>query len=148
LQIGNIFGAIIQWLIIAKNSEAALSPSKGSKMTFPEWMKPGIYGAIIGAIVVSILGFSWGGWTTIGAATKMADNHASEKVTQAMVPVCMEMFKADPQGMVKMEVVRDTTKYKRDKAFMATGWATLPGTEDPSRDLASACIDAIELDAS
>ena len=47
-------------------------------MTFPEWTKPGIYGALVGAVAVSILGFSWGGWTTAGGAKEMADDFADE----------------------------------------------------------------------
>ena len=31
---------------------------------------------------------------------------------------------------------------------METGWATLPGTDAPSRDLADACLAELELDGS
>lgn len=31
-------------------------------MTFPEWTKPGAYGAVGGATIVSVLGFTGGGW--------------------------------------------------------------------------------------
>ena len=48
-------------------------------MTFPEWTKPGVYGALVGAVAVSILGFTWGGWTTAGSADEMARNFAAEK---------------------------------------------------------------------
>lgn len=36
--------------------------------TNPEWLKPGIYGALIGTAALGILGFSWGGWVTDGSA--------------------------------------------------------------------------------
>ena len=41
-------------------------------MTNPEWLKPGIYGALIGAVFVGVVGFSWGGWMT-GAAKREQD---------------------------------------------------------------------------
>jgi hypothetical protein len=28
-------------------------------MTAPEWLKPGVYGAAIGAVLVGITGFTW-----------------------------------------------------------------------------------------
>jgi len=32
--------------------------------------------------------------------------------------------------------------------MMETGWATMPGTDTPSRDLASACLAVLDLDGS
>ena len=33
-------------------------------MQTPEWLKPGLYGAVCGAVAVAIAGFTWGGWVT------------------------------------------------------------------------------------
>jgi len=131
-----------------KNSEAALSPPEDKKMTFPEWTKPGVYGAIVGAVAATILGFAWGGWTTGGNAEKMAKSFASDEVTRAMVPVCLDMSAADPERVAKLATIQDATGFNRRRAVMDTGWATLPGTEAPNRDLAVACIEGLELDAS
>ena len=117
-------------------------------MTFPEWTKPGLYGALIGAAAISFFGFTWGGWTTGGNAEKMAKSFASEEVTQAMVPVCLEMSAVDPERLSKLMLIRDASGFNRRKAIMDTGWATLPGADAPDRDLAEACIDGLELDAS
>ena len=32
------------------------------------WLKPGIWGAVVGSILTMIVGFSWGGWTTSSTA--------------------------------------------------------------------------------
>ena len=117
-------------------------------MTFPEWTKPGVYGALVGAIAVSILGFTWGGWTTSGGAQEMADRFASEKVTLAMVPVCLGLSEADAERAEKLAALRDVSSFQRRNAMMETGWATLPGTDAPSRDLADACLAGLELDGS
>ena len=117
-------------------------------MTFPEWTKPGIYGAVSGAIAISILGFAWGGWTTSGNAQEMAETFAAEEVTMAMVPVCLNMSAADPERIAKLATIRDASGFSRSKAMQDTGWATLPGTDKPSRDLAKACIEGLELDGS
>lgn len=117
-------------------------------MTFPEWTKPGIYGVLVGAVGTTIVGFTWGGWTTGGSAEKMAQSLANDAVTQAMVPVCLDMSTADLERDAKLTTIRDATSFNRRKAVMATGWATFPGTEEPNRDLAEACIEGLEIDAS
>ncbi|WP_373635693.1 hypothetical protein [Yoonia sp. SS1-5] len=117
-------------------------------MTFPEWTKPGIYGALGGAIAVSILGFSWGGWTTSGSAQTMAQDLAAEEVTLAMVPVCLNMSAADPERTEKLATLQDLSSFGRRNAMMETGWATRPGTDTPDRGLAAACLAGLELDGS
>ena len=115
-------------------------------MTFPEWTKPGIYGALGGAIAVSILGFTWGGWTTNGTAQTMAADLASDEVTLAMVPVCLDISATDPERTAKLAILRDLSGFGRRNAMMETGWATRPGSDVPDRDLAAACVAELELD--
>ena len=117
-------------------------------MTIPEWTKPGIYGALVGAIAISILGFTWGGWATGGNAEKMARSFAGEDVTQAMVPVCLQRSTGDPERIAKLVIIKEAKTYNLRKTIMETGWATLPGTDAPNRDLAEACIEGLDLDAS
>ena len=59
-------------------------------MKTPEWLKPGIYGGLVGAVAVGIIGFSWGGWVTGGRADAMATARAHDSVIAAMVPVCLQ----------------------------------------------------------
>ncbi len=117
-------------------------------MNFPEWTRPGAYGAAIGAVTLAILGFSWGGWMTSGSAKAMADELAADQVTMAMVPVCLDMSAADPERVAKLATVQAASRFDRRKALIATGWATIPGSEKPSNDLVLACIEGLELDGS
>ena len=117
-------------------------------MTFPEWTKPGAYGAAAGAIVVSVLGFTWGGWTTAGAAQGMAQTFASQEVTMAMVPVCLDASAADPERDAKLATIQESSSFGRSRAVMATGWATFPGADQPNRELAVACLEGLALDGS
>lgn len=114
-------------------------------MTFPEWTKPGLYGGLVGAVAVSFLGFSWGGWTTAAKAADLADALAAERVTQAMVPVCLDRAVLDPARAEKMAVLQDVAGYAQRDALLETGWVTLPGTDLPDRDLARACIKELDL---
>jgi hypothetical protein len=117
-------------------------------MNIPEWLKPAAFGVVIGAIAVSTAGFSWGGWVTGGTAAKMANTLSHEKVIAALVPVCVRLSRTDVERSGKLEVIRETTAYKRRTALMETGWATMPGSEAPDRDLAQACLAALELEKS
>lgn len=117
-------------------------------MTFPEWTKPGIYGALVGAVAISIFGFSWAGWTTGQNAQKMASEHAAKEVTLAMVPLCVNLSEADPEREAKLALIGEASGFARQKAVMDTGWATPPGADAPSRTLAAACFDSLELGGS
>lgn len=117
-------------------------------MTTPEWAKPAVFGALAGAVAVSILGFTWGGWTTAGSADEMAQSFAADEVTLAMVPVCLKLSQVDTERAAKLATLQEASSFQRRNAMMETGWATLPGTDTPSRDLADACLAGLELDGS
>ena len=116
-------------------------------MNTPEWLKPGIYGALIGAAVVSIGGFTWGGWVTGGTANDRAMAMARDDVVTALVPVCLDMAQSDPDRLAKLEVIREARTYQRRTAVMEAGWATVPGAETPDRDIAQACLVSLDVDA-
>ncbi|MFC4668944.1 hypothetical protein ACFO5X_10300 [Seohaeicola nanhaiensis] len=114
-------------------------------MNTPEWLKPGLYGAVIGAVFVGIVGFAWGGWVTGGTAHDRAMAMSHDNVVSAMVPVCLDMARSDPAQAEKLETIRAASTYKKRDAVMAAGWATVPGTDAPDRDIAQACLAALEL---
>jgi hypothetical protein len=117
-------------------------------MNTPEWLKPGIYGAVIGAAVVGIGGFTWGGWVTGGTAHDRAMAMSRTDVVAAMVPVCLDMAQADPDRAAKLAVIREAQTHQRPNALMEAGWATVPGAEAPDRDIAQACLTSLDVDAS
>jgi DMSO/TMAO reductase YedYZ heme-binding membrane subunit len=114
-------------------------------MNAPEWLKPGIYGALVGAVFVGVVGFTWGGWVTDNGANKMASAMSHDNVIAALVPVCLDMARTDPDRVTQLETIKAATTYRRRDAVMAAGWATVPGSEAPNRDLAQACLSALEL---
>ena len=114
-------------------------------MKIPVWLKPGIYGAITGAVLTAVVGFTWGGWVTGNNADKMAMTMAHDDVIAALVPVCVDMARTDPSRAEKLATIRTASTYQRRDAVMAAGWATMPGAETPDRDLAQACLTALEL---
>jgi hypothetical protein len=112
-------------------------------MNAPEWLQPGIYGAAAGAIALAVVGFSWGGWVTGGTADKMASDHARLEVVAALVPICLEQSKQDPQLIETMAQLQAASNYQRSDLLMKAGWATMPGSDDPNRAVASACMEKL-----
>lgn len=114
-------------------------------MNIPEWFKPGIYGALVGAAVVVTVGFTWGGWITGGTADDRAMSMAHNNVVAAMVPVCLDIARTDSARAEKLTTIRAASTYQRRDALVAAGWATMPGQDAPDRDIAAACLTALEL---
>lgn len=112
-------------------------------MNTPEWLKPALYGAAAGAVAIAIVGFSWGGWVTGGTAKQMASDQARLEVVAALVPVCLQQSSEDPQVVETLAELKETSSYQRSALLMKAGWATMPGSSDPNRDVARACMEKL-----
>jgi hypothetical protein len=114
----------------------------------PEWLIPGLGGAAVGGVIVALGGFSAPGWMTGAQADTMARTMATEQVTVAMVPVCIERSRAEPERMGHLAIIRQASGTGRQDTLMATGWATTPGSPAPDRTLAASCLTALNLPVS
>jgi hypothetical protein len=113
-------------------------------MQIPTWTKPGIAGAIVGAIATMIVGFSQGGWYTGGSAERLAQQKADVAVIDALIPVCINQSKLDPEAIDKLgKLTAMKTSYEQRDFVINAGWATMPAAEGPNRELASKCADAL-----
>ena len=65
-------------------------------MKIPVWTKPALWGVVIGAIGMAIVGFSQLGWTTASNADQLAQSRADTAVISALVPFCVTKAQADP----------------------------------------------------
>ena len=57
-----------------------------------EKIKPVLWGAVGGAMVLAIVGFNWGGWVTSGAAVAMAKETAATAVAERLGTICVAQF--------------------------------------------------------
>jgi hypothetical protein len=117
-------------------------------MNTPEWLKPGLYGAAIGAVFVGVVGFTWGGWVTSGTSSDRAIAMSRDNVVASMVPICLDLARLDPGRAEKMVAIRAASSQQRRNALMTAGWATMPGSDAPDRDIAQACLAALDVDGS
>jgi hypothetical protein len=114
------------------------------EIVMPIWVKPGVWGIVLGSILTMILGFSYGGWTTSGTATRVAKQQADTAVTTALVPLCVAQSKADRGAAKKLgELKAISSSYEQQEFVTKTGWATVPGSEGPNREVAEACASAL-----
>jgi hypothetical protein len=114
-------------------------------MTAPEWLKPGIYGALCGALALAVVGFHWGGWERGSTARQMASDQAKTQVVAALAPICLEQSRHDPQIAEKLAQLKATPTYNQGAFIMKAGWATMPGMTEANREVANACIEKLGL---
>jgi hypothetical protein len=114
-----------------------------------QWIKPGIFGAVVGAIALAIVGFTSLGWVTNNDAESMALMYADAAVVKALVPVCVARAQIDPEtGPLLQELAGMTSKRERSSFVVIAGWAKMPSDETFNKDLADACAQALgELSA-
>ena len=108
-------------------------------MHVPQWMKPGFWGVVIGAIGIMIIGFSWMGWTLGSTAETLAQDRVSAALVAAFTPLCVERFMQQPDAPVKLTEFQQTTAWRQQEFVAKGGWATLPGSKEPNTKVASAC---------
>jgi hypothetical protein len=108
-----------------------------------EKIKLGLWSAIGGAIVLAIIGFTWGGWVTGGTAQTMAEEMAEDAVVDRLAPICVEQFNQDSEKVQKLKELKETDSWQRDDYVGKQGWATMPGEDKPDSKVAKKCADML-----
>ena len=114
-------------------------------MEIPVWVKPAIWGGVIGAVAITIIGFS-ASWVVSGStATEMANNQSKDAVITALAPICVAQFKTQTPNNQTMQLaaLKEESSYKRDDFVVEGGWATMPGNDAPTKEIAHACAEQL-----
>jgi len=114
-------------------------------MELPSGLKPGLWGMVAGAIAMSIVGFSYLGWTTTSTAEKIAQDTADKAVVAALVPFCVTKAEADPNQATLTKFQAEQSSYSRSDIVMKAGWATFDGKTTGSDALARACAEKLHV---
>jgi len=113
-------------------------------MQVPAYVKPGGWGAVVGAIGMMIVGF-WGfGWTTAGTTQRIAREHADIAVVAALVPFCVAKAQQDGDAAKLVKFRSEESSYSRSQLVRESGWATVLGMTTPDYALATACADKLQ----
>jgi hypothetical protein len=106
-------------------------------------LKPGIWGAVIGAAAISVVGFSTFGWTLGSTAERMATERVQTAVVGALAPICVEKFQHQADAPAKLIEFNKVSSWNRRSVIEKGGWATMPGTDTPNSAVASACAERL-----
>lgn len=111
--------------------------------SLPAQTTPFLWGAVSGAIALSIIGFSWGGWLSAGSAERLAAARADAATVTALSPICVTQFETSPKARASLAALRATSTWQQADYVRNGGWATMPGSTEPNRDVAQACAEAL-----
>ena len=112
-------------------------------VTFPPSLKPGIWGAMIGAAIVWVLGFSIFGWTLHDTAERVARERTQIAVVDALAPICVERFRQQPDAPTKLKEFAKAMTWDQRSIIEKGGWATMPGADAPNSAVATACAERL-----
>jgi aminoglycoside phosphotransferase (APT) family kinase protein len=107
------------------------------------WLKPAVWGAIVGSVTTMIVGFSWMGWVLGGTAERMAVARTDAAVVVALTPSCVSRFMQQPQAAAKLKELQAIDTWKQREFLEAGGWATPSGEKTPHSGVASACVEQL-----
>jgi len=122
------------------------------KVSFRKWWQEArptktvvFWSWIASVILTMIIGFTWGGWVTGRTARTMAEDMAEDAVIERLAPICVAQFNQDPEKDQKLAELRETSSYQRRAYVQDQGWATMPGEEEPDREVVDECVRLLML---
>jgi hypothetical protein len=104
-------------------------------------IKYGVWGLICGAVIVMIIGFAWGGWTTASTTKTMA----GEAVLASQAAICVAQFMKQPKHEEKLKELAEVSNWQRAQVIEKGGWDKMPGQAEAGYAVARACADGLEL---
>ena len=106
-------------------------------------LKPAIWGAVVGAAAISVIGFSSFGWTLGSTAERMAKEQAQNAVVAVLAPICVEKFQHQADAATKLiEFKKVSSSWDRRSIIEKGGWAAVAGIDAPS----SAVLPLVQID--
>lgn len=108
------------------------------------WLKPGIWGAVIGVVGIIVLGFWQFGWVLGSKAEEMAHDRAISATADALAPVCAAKFFAQSDATAKLgDLKKLASDYEQRSYVEKGGWAVATASVAPNYRLVSECTKKI-----
>jgi hypothetical protein len=105
-------------------------------------IKPALWGAVAGAVAISVIGFSWMGWTLGSTAERMAAARADSAIVGVLAPICVDKFQQQTNSAAVLIEFKKAAASAQRWQIEKGGWATMPGTEQTNSTVGSAVIAA------
>ena len=108
-------------------------------MNVKENLQPALWGMVGGGFAAIVLGFTWGGWITPGAAGQMETASAKAAVVGEFTPLCVAMAE---QQHDKMVVLKEQSSWKHADFVVDAGWVDNV-SKDYRQDVANVCASTL-----
>ena len=106
-------------------------------------VKPAVWGAVAGAVAISVIGFSQFGWMLGSTAARMAADRAESAVVSVLAPICVEKFQQQADSAAKLIEFKKAPSWDQRSLIEKGGWATIPGTEKMNSAVANVCAEKL-----
>ncbi len=128
-------GAAVSLWGFRRLSRGSVQPETVAKLKFGVWALLG------GAVIATIIGFAWGGWTTTSAAQDKTD--AAVLATRAAI--CVAQFMSQPNYQARLKALKETSTWERPAVIEKGGWDRMPGEKEANATVSRACADGLEI---
>ena len=112
-------------------------------MEIDQRVKPALWGAAVGAVAISIVGFSSMGWTLGATAERMASERADAAIVSVLTPICVEKFQQQTNYAARLTEFKSIPSYNQASAIEKGGWAATPGPDKMNSAVARACAEKL-----
>ncbi|MGI9478597.1 MAG: hypothetical protein ACR2PI_17980 [Hyphomicrobiaceae bacterium] len=112
-------------------------------MTVKAYLKPVLAGAVGGAILTTLLGFTVGGWVTSSKSESAARDRSNLAVISALAPICHANFESSSDALKQRVLLEKTEDWKHAEFVNSAGWTKIPGVKEASSGLARSCAKLI-----
>ena len=100
-----------------------------------EYLKPFVWGSVIGMGVLLIVIFSAGWVVTSSSAKAQAHEIAQEAVIAHLAPIAVAQFMQDPNRKALLKELKELDSWQRGEYVQKQGWLTMPGSETPNHEI-------------
>ena len=100
-------------------------------------IKLGSWSALGGAIVLTFVGFNYGGWVTGGTAAAMAKEVAADSVAERLGSICVAQFNRDTEKDQKLKEIMGKDTWDVGRYIEKQSWAIMPGEDKADSNVAA-----------
>ncbi|MFC1835068.1 hypothetical protein ACFL2Q_10070 [Thermodesulfobacteriota bacterium] len=101
----------------------------------------GFLGLVFGAVIVMIIGFSWGDWSSSLGTKRMSE----KAVLASHAAICVAQFMKEANHGEKLKEFEKLSDWDKAEFINKGGWATMPGGEKADLVACRACAEGLKL---
>jgi hypothetical protein len=108
-----------------------------------EYIKPFVWGSVVGMVVLLIVVFSAGWVVKSSTAKAQAYEIAEAAVVDRLAPISVVQFMQDPNRVERLKELKALDSWKRADYVKEQGWATMPGEKEGDYNVAKECANRL-----